>query len=116
MLNNINALQWENRLILVNLVDKKHDVSQQLEAYRTEIDKRDIVWIIIRNDQLLSNYSGALSADLIGNIRQTINMDDDEVILIGKDGDIKSRLRNMDLQTLFSEIDVMPMRQYEMRE
>lgn len=38
-----------------------------------------------------------------------------EVILIGKDGGIKSRFDRVDLKAIFSDIDAMPMRQNEMR-
>ena len=39
-----------------------------------------------------------------------------KVILIGKDGGIKSRFDRLDLEAIFSDIDAMPMRQYEMQQ
>ncbi|MFT7235382.1 MAG: hypothetical protein ACI9QV_000959 [Methylophagaceae bacterium] len=44
----------------------KYKLGHRLEAYRTKIDKRDIVGVSIKDDPLLSHYHGVLSADLLG--------------------------------------------------
>ena len=38
-----------------------------------------------------------------------------QLILIGKDGDVKSRIKEIDLQRLYDQIDQMPMRRSEIR-
>lgn len=115
MLTDLSSLQWKNRIIVVNDVQNVENVLALLENNTAEINDRDIVWFIIKEDRTFTNYSGKLSEDLLSNTRERYRVGQGKIILIGKDGGIKSRLDRVDLEAIFSEIDAMPMRQNEMR-
>jgi hypothetical protein len=52
-----------------------------------------------------------------GQLRDTLQIDGFEVILIGKDGGVKLRAKTpISIQELFSLIDAMPMRRQELRD
>lgn len=115
VLTDLASLQWENRVIVINETQHEEQVLALLEKHTAEINERDIVWFIINEAQILTNYSGRLSEDLVNSVRERYGTGQGKVILIGKDGGIKSRLDRVDLEAIFSRIDAMPMRQYEMQ-
>ena len=115
MLSELTSLRWEKRIILVNEVESKQNISVLFEKSKTEINDRDIVWFIIKENYLSTNYSGKLSEDFVSNTLNHYKLGQGKVILIGKDGGIKSSLDFMDLEAIFLEIDAMPMRQIEMQ-
>lgn len=116
----LESLQWKNRIVIVN-EDVNHseddkDAETEFNRHRAQINDRDILWFIHGDELLRSNYSGELSSDMIGSIRETVSPGPGSVVLIGKDGGIKSRYDRLDLEAIFAEIDMMPMRQQEMQE
>lgn len=113
VLEDVSALQWKYRLILVR---DSTAAAAQLETARDAIDERDIVWFVLTPTGVVSNYSVPLAADF-GLRLQKKYFEDTEtrVILIGKDGGIKAREASLDLQGLFALIDTMPMRRREMQ-
>ena len=115
MLTDIASLQWKYRVIVVNETQNEEKALALLQEHTAEINDRDIVWFITKEDLALTNYSGDLSEDLLSSTRERYGIGQGKVILIGKDGGIKSRLDRPDLQAIFSEIDAMPMRQHEMQ-
>jgi hypothetical protein len=115
MLTDLVSLQWKNRIIVVNETQNEEKVLALVEKHTAEINDRDIVWFIIKEDRTLTNYSGELSKDLFSSTRERYGAGQGKVILIGKDGGIKSRFDRVDLEAIFAEIDAMPMRQYEMQ-
>ncbi|SFG47409.1 DUF4174 domain-containing protein [Neptunomonas qingdaonensis] len=115
MLSDLTSLKWDNRIILVNDVQNEESILAAFEKNIIEINDRDIVWLIIKGDHAFSNYSGTLSEDLLNNTRDRYKMREGQVILIGKDGDVKSWQDRLDLEGIFLEIDAMPMRQREMQ-
>ena len=113
VLQDLSALQWKYRLILVR--DSAQAVAQ-LESERGAIDERDIVWFVLTPTGVTSNYSAPLAEDLSGHLRKDYFGDaETRVLLIGKDGGIKARATSLDLQELFALIDSMPMRRREMQ-
>ena len=114
-LKTLEQLTWENRIILVfsSRTDKYQQLLQQAKA---EIDDRDIVWFIINGQQLTSNYRGNISDQLAANINSQFSSFDESVILIGKDGGVKETSDLLSLESLFDEIDSMPMRINEINE
>ncbi len=115
MLKNLNSLQWKNRVVILNEV-KDHDrILQVLESQKKEISERDILWFILLGNYSISNYSGTLSESFVHDLRQRFEFKNNQVILIGKDGGLKSIYDGVDLPKVFSEIDSMPMRQQEMQ-
>ena len=116
VLSDLDSLKWKNRVILINEPKKQDESLQFLKAQVSEIDDRDIIWFIIKDDNALSNYSGRLSREFVSNMRERLGPVKGKVILIGKDGGIKSQADYLNLDSIFSEIDAMPMRQLEMQQ
>ncbi len=112
-LNDLSGLEWKYRIIVVNEPPSEAEVLALLEKHTAEIDDRDIVWFVVKVDGVLTNYKGELSEKFLSRTRHKYGERQGQVILIGKDGGIKSRLDRLDIDTIFSEIDAMPMRRYE---
>lgn len=114
-LSDIASLEWRNRVVLINETENVDGAQTLLKEQVAEIDDRDIIWFILKNDRVLSNYPGQLTQEFLSNTRERLGAAQEKVILIGKDGEIKSQSGHLDLEAIFSEIDAMPMRQYEMQ-
>ncbi len=113
-LSDFEALQWQQRIILVNNLQDPQSVLTLFEQNKTEIKERDIIWFVFSADEIQTNYQGVLSADFIANTRTQYRLKPGQIMLIGKDGGVKFLLDRMDLEAIFKEIDAMPMRQNEM--
>ena len=115
-MNNLGDYQWKNRLILVHAASKTAGAVQTLSDAHVAINDRDIIWFVNTGEGLVSNQ-----ATVSGGVEQDINelfakvRPEDRVLLIGKDGGIKSREPSLDLDAIFGRIDAMPMRMREMR-
>ena len=115
-LNTLSELEWQNRLVLVK-IDDSDAVLALFNKYREAIDERHIIWFVQNHNQLLSNYPGELSNSLKEEIgRYTMESDLANMILIGKDGYVKSRNNGLNIESIFEQIDQMPMRRYEMQQ
>jgi len=116
MLSDLESLAWKNRIIVVNEPKNQDESLQLFKVQEAEIDDRDIIWFIINDDLAFTNYSGQLSREFVSNMRERLGLVQGKVILIGKDGGIKSQSDYLNLEAIFSEIDAMPMRQIEMHQ
>ena len=114
MLSHLDSLVWKNRVIVANEPKNQNEYLQLLKAQVAEIDDRDIIWFIIKGNLTFTNYSGQLSREFVINMHERLDLVQGKVILIGKDGGIKSQSDYLNLEAIFSEIDAMPMRQIEM--
>lgn len=120
LLTNLESLQWKKRVILVyasQAISAEH-AANNLAEWGEGIADRDITWFVIGGDELRTNHAGGLGEGLRD--RLLANYFDPEpgdtaVILIGKDGGVKSRSRDLDLEATFDLIDQMPMRIQEMQ-
>ena len=104
----LDQYRWNNRPVLVFAASERDPSHiKQLEilrANRSGLAERDIV--------VLSDVDARASREL----RDTLQIDDFEVVLIGKDGGVKLRSKTpVSLESLFARIDAMPMRLQEMR-
>ncbi|MEH6452864.1 MAG: DUF4174 domain-containing protein [Psychromonas sp.] len=115
MLSELTTLKWENRIILVNATQNKDNVVTLFEQNKVEINDRDIIWFVIKNGRVTTNFTGNLTKGFLPDTREKYMSGQGKVILIGKDGGIKSRRDSLDLNSIFLEIDAMPMRQLEMQ-
>jgi hypothetical protein len=115
MVTEFTGLQGKNRVIVVDNVQNDGSVLALFEKNASEINDRDIVWFIFKGDSTFTNYPGELSEGFLVYARERYGFGQGKVVLIGKDGGIKSRLDRVDLKALFLKIDAMPMRQSEMR-
>lgn len=113
MLSDLGSLQWDKRVVVVNNVQGDESVLILFGKNKTEINDRDIVWFVIKGERLSTNYAGKVSKDLLNTIREKYKLEQGKVILIGKDGGVKSLSDDVDLEAIFSKIDAMPMRQSE---
>ncbi|MDX1314548.1 MAG: DUF4174 domain-containing protein, partial [Eudoraea sp.] len=109
MLSDLESLVWKNRIIVVNEPKNQDESLQLLKVQVAEIDDRDIIWFIIKDDLAHTNYSGQLAREFVNNMREGLGLVQGKVILIGKDGGIKSQSDYLNLEAIFSEIDAMPM-------
>jgi hypothetical protein len=112
-LDSLDDLRWKNRVVLVNdTTDRTVDV---LAAHRAAIEERHIIWFCVVNGEILSNYQGALEDRFLAHLRKDyFERWGFPVLLIGKDGGIKSSNTSLDIDDYFKQIDSMPMRQAEM--
>ena len=113
--NSIDDFKWNNRLLIINEDDKTNFLIER-DNLRKEFDERDIVIISVKGNSTFihnSRMSKYFTESLFKKIK-TINIRQ-YFILIGKDGQIKNYY-NLDtkVQKIFSDIDKMPMRRYEM--
>ncbi|MHA7923680.1 MAG: DUF4174 domain-containing protein [Marinobacter sp.] len=115
-MNRLDDYQWENRLILVQATNENGSEIETLRSAQAEIDDRDIVWFVNTGSDVVSNQkavSGSLESDIKAVLDESRSYG--RVLLIGKDGGIKSRESSLDLDAIFRRIDGMPMRIREMR-
>jgi hypothetical protein len=115
-MNSLSDYQWKNRLILVQAADENAGEIDTLRSARAAVDDRDIVWFVNTGADLVSNQDG-VSSSLESEIKALLDQfrSDERVLLIGKDGGMKSREPSLDLDAIFRRIDRMPMRMREMR-
>ena len=113
-------LQWQYRVILAFAQGPAMAKAlADLEEAAPEIAERDVAWFVLGVDQLHTNYNEKLSGDVREQIIDryfTPLPTGTVVLLIGKDGTLKSRSSDLDLEALFGLIDQMPMRRAEMRQ
>ena len=114
-LDDLSSLRWKNRVVILNEIADHDQFLQVLETQQKEIKERDILWFVLFGSDALSNYSGSLSTDFSNDIRQKYQLKKRQVVLIGKDGGLKSSFDGVNLNAIFSDIDAMPMRQQEMQ-
>ena len=114
-LSNLDSLEWKNRVVILNEIKNQDKSLQLLKEQEAQIDDRDIIWFSIKDNLVLSNYKGDLSSEFVTKIREKFSHLQNKVILIGKDGGIKSQSDYLNLEDIFSEVDSMPMRLFEMQ-
>ncbi|WP_227519460.1 DUF4174 domain-containing protein [Marinobacter sp. ANT_B65] len=114
-MNNLGDYQWKNRLILVQAAPETEGAVDSLRDAHAELDDRDIIWFVNTGSGLVSNQARVSDGvendvnELLAKVRP-----DERVLLIGKDGGIKSREPRLDLDAIFRRTDAMPMRMREM--
>jgi len=112
-LTELTSLRWQHRIIVAD--GRIPDAAERLRAAGPAIDERDILWFLVSPEGLLSNYAGGIGDALAQDLRERyLDATDTRVVLIGKDGGVKSSEPDLDLQRLFARIDAMPMRRREM--
>mgnify|MGYP001066751620 CR=1 FL=1 len=115
--------QWKNRLILAFSPSTENPGYRALEkdiaVQADEVVDRDLLvfQILETGETKLGNSSLPESSGNYLREKFSIKSDTFTVLLIGKDGGVKLRRQGgVELDTIFSLIDTMPMRQREMRE
>lgn len=110
----VEQLLWKNRIILI-WTDEQVDTRHTMKASKYDIDDRDIVWFVIGEQEVISNYNGVIADNFIAHTNNKYVKLGKKVALIGKDGGVKYVDTVLQLNRLFNTIDAMPMRINEMR-
>lgn len=115
----LENLRWKYRVILVFVREPNTSKAlSSLDDFTAECEERDIAWFVLGNDVMHTNYDGKLEDRLREQLMDryfTPVPSNTSVLLIGKDGTLKSRSTDLDLEATFGLIDQMPMRREEMR-
>jgi hypothetical protein len=127
---NLVQYQWKNRLLLLfapNTDDAAYQAQLEALSQRNPnlvapgLDDRDMVVFYVLTEQGSLEHAGqhiTLSSQQITSLRSQFDVPRDTftLLLIGKDGGIKRHENHaVAVETLFAQIDSMPMRQREMR-
>ncbi len=116
---NFASFQWQNRIIVVfTTQDDVSELQAKFAAEQDAIIDRHILWFIVKDDAITTNYAGSMRFGLPDALRaQYSQLDADlEVVLIGKDSGVKNRQPFLDSAAIYGQIDTMPMRRAEMTE
>ncbi|NNK97685.1 MAG: DUF4174 domain-containing protein [Xanthomonadales bacterium] len=115
----LQDLRWKYRVVLIFAREPYiSNALQNLDDFKAEIEARDIAWFVLGESTLDTNYDGKLDDQLREALMDsyfTPMPAETAVRLIGKDGTVKSRSIDLDLEATFGLIDQMPMRRAEMR-
>ena len=118
-LRNINQLLWGNRIILIYSSNENNvevvENKRLLIKFKDKINERDLIWFIIKESEVMTNYPNKLSNEFISNTKNRFPIERNKVLLIGKDGGIKAKGAELNLNFIFEEVDSMPMRQQEIK-
>ncbi len=113
-LANLNQLKWKNRIFLINVSGE--DVITNLNSESAGIDERHVIWFCIQDGKIITNYPSDINPNFIKHLENDyLKNYYPLVLLIGKDGGIKSRDKVLNIKKYFDQIDSMPMRQSEMK-
>ncbi len=113
-LRSLSELRWKARIVLCKSdAPLLNTFLAKTALEKEELDERDIVYFVIAEEQLVSNYKGTLSSSLREEIQTRLKQESKAVVLIGKDGDVKGKYPSLCWAEIFAVIDAMPMRQQE---
>ena len=115
-LESLAELKWKNRVVLLDAGENAGHFQDELTAADYEIVDRDILWFILVENGIATNYTGMVSPGFSSRIREDYFADGSKVVLVGKDGGVKYRHKTLELPDIFVRIDAMPMRQQEMQD
>ena len=108
-------LEWKYRLILAKS-NNTRDIITIFKQHHEAIDDRKIAWFVINDNELHSNISTIISSSMRAELRNYLSQyENNDMVLIGYDGEAKSVENVFNLVNFFEEIDRMPIRQYEMK-
>lgn len=112
---------WEDRVILLFAPDKSNAdfVSMTTELQRNEEGVKDrdlVIYELVKNDGRVGDRP--VSGEAVEALTTRFEVEDGfTYILIGKDGGVKKRSQSaITVESIFEQIDRMPMRQREMRD
>lgn len=117
--NPLGSFRWDYRIILVAApVAEVEDIANELKEAKAGINERDILWFVFGGESFATNYTESLAKGFEKTVSDNYFKKSGkkrEVRLVGKDGGVKEKADNLDLERLFALIDSMPMRRAEMR-
>ena len=111
--SHIDDLQWENRLLIIRNDGLK--VLKKIEYHKDGFDERDFIIVTIKAKDVFIDKeltSRLFSKSVLKKIQKS--SDEHNIILIGKDGDIKEHYKpKVMIESIFFDVDQMLMRKYE---
>ena len=117
--SDLSAYRWKQRILLVSTrPEQAGGVAATLKRERPGLLDRDLIVIDLSTHRKRIPNTIRPTAESIDDLRQRYSMSgqDNQFILLGKDGGVKARQsETLDLNRFFTQIDAMPMRQEEMR-
>ncbi len=117
---NLDQYQWNHRLLLIfapseTSADYRSQL-QFLKAQQSKMDDRNLLVIrVFQNSGFVGKR--AIASESIAQLRKRYSIQSDEfqIILVGKDGTEKRRETTpISMSAIYSQIDQMPMRRREM--
>ena len=122
-LYSLTLLHWKNRVFLIRDNGESNNYEDILSTESFGVSDRDVIWFIVRENDIVSNYHGNIEDNFSAYIEDKFFStlpesyeERDAIILVGKDGGVKFIDEELSLKTLFALIDGMPMRKSEMRQ
>ncbi|BAZ12659.1 hypothetical protein NIES4071_44910 [Calothrix sp. NIES-4071] len=120
---NLASHQWRNRILLVFAPNSQNvSYQQQVQLFKQHqqgLNERDLLLVTVLEQGTSYSNEQAIDTASAAKLRQKFKISDNDfrVILVGKDGGAKRQDSNVvQAETIFREIDAMPMRQQEMRQ
>ena len=114
-INHVSDFKWNNR-VLVIVENGGTDLLNIVIENKKKLEERDFVVVLVRGKKSYM-YGQKMSAKFTKSVFRKIKYSrkNHSLFLIGKDGEVKhSYSENTYLKTIFSDVDRMPMRKYEM--
>ncbi|MEM8862156.1 MAG: DUF4174 domain-containing protein [Chloroflexota bacterium] len=120
-LKTLDGFQWESRILLIFSGETNgQTVAERFRNDEFQVADRDLIWFVFDKGKVISNFSDPIDSTFAQGMATQYQKSADgslEIVLIGKDGDVKYRSDELDTSEIYFEIiDVMPMRRSEMRE
>lgn len=115
-LKTLGDLRWQQRILVINEPKSAKLVHELLSADTSAFRERQLLWFVIEGQTVESNYPGPLDHNLRERIQKQLGAKPGEIILMGLDGGVKARDAQLNLSTLYSLIDAMPMRRARLRD
>lgn len=117
-LNSIEQLRWSNRLILIHGWPYEQSAHKIFQPFSAQFADRHILWFVFEDSAngmkvAETNYTGQLGPQFAKLTKPYQFTSGDHLLLIGKDGGVKLRQKDIEMNQIFDLIDTMPMRQSE---
>jgi hypothetical protein len=111
----LEKYRWKKRILIIFSQDNNFTEEQKrlLKLEKTGLIERDMILFGFREEQ--TPFSTEQSRNL-DKLQKSLSAKDQTIILIGKDGYVKSKwMKIIDPKEIFEIIDAMPMRKREMK-
>ncbi|WP_444916751.1 DUF4174 domain-containing protein [Microbulbifer sp. JMSA003] len=115
--NDLKDFQWKNRILLLNIPEDPNSTINELLKLAPQFAERNLIWFLFSNGTLETNFPGKVTDNFAKNVREKyLQGPAMQVLLIGKDGEVKYKANKFSAVEVFQRIDSMPMRRNEMQQ
>ena len=115
-INHLSELKWKNRVLVV-VTNEKEEIKDLITNHNNELNEREFVVIQLDDEKAFIDYTKMSKRFSQSILKKVKNIPQEAYfVLIGKDGKIKNVFsKDTGVNEIFSEVDKMPMRIYEMK-